>query len=332
RLTFTGLGFALVAVVLTNTLATMLEQRQRSKIIEQVFAESLRSEPNTSLVLAMHKEIEGKMHVLAVVRTPKVFPPDRVGRMQEKIAKKVENPVILVVRNALSKDISSTGTTSAVVNPTLDGRIFSDKVDPSVQRIQASEQILREMFSSRPHLLLLDVDLLHLAGDPVILATVQTPRPLLAQEVAEFEGAIQKRLKEPGLRLLVQCQVPVDVTSRGRILLSGAHFGQQDPRARRVAKLARQALEASGVYYVTNLDAAWDQNHWQVRAEVYGPTVISPMQINQAEHKVAELMGQPVKLLAWSRAELVVTDRRSLPRERFIREQQAARERQAPAK
>lgn len=332
RLTFTGLGFALVAVVLTNTLATMLEQRTRSKIIEQVFAESLRSEPNTSLVRAMHKEIEGKMHVLAVVRTPKVFPPDRVGRMQEKIAKKVKTPVILVVRNALSKDISSTGTTSAVVNPTLDGRIFSEQVDPSVQRIQASEQILREMFSSHPQLLLLDVDLLHLAGDPVILATVQTPRPLLAHEVAEFEGAIQKRLKEPDLRLLVQCQVPVDVTSRGRILLSGAHFGQQDPRAKRVAKLAKQALEASGVYYVTNLDAAWDQKRWQVRAEVFGPTVISPMQIMQAEQKVAAQMGQPVKLLAWSRAELVVTDRRSLPRDLFTREQQAEPERQAPAK
>ena len=191
----------------------------------------MRSEPTTSLVRAQHKEINGKLHVLAVVRTPKVFPPDRVGRMQGKIAARAELPVILVVRNALSKDVSSTGTTSAVVNPTLDGRIFSEKVDPGVRRIQASEQILREMFSTRPHLLLLDVDLLHLGGEPVILASVQTPRPLLAQEVAEFESAIQKRLDEPKLRLLVQCQVPVDVTSRGRILLGGAHFGEQDPKA-----------------------------------------------------------------------------------------------------
>ncbi len=325
RLIFTGLGFALVAVVLTHTLATMLEQRQRTKIIEQTFAEALRSEPTTSLVRARHKEIEGNLHVLAVVRTPKVFPPDRVGRIQGKIAAKAKLPVVLVVRSALAKDVSSTGTTSAVVNPTLDGRIFSDKVDPNVRRIQASEQILREMFSTRPQLLLLDVDLLHLDDEPVILASVQTPRPLLAHEVAEFESAIQKRLNQPNLRLLVQCQVPTDVTSRGRILLSGAHFGAQDPRAAKVAKLTRQALEASGVFYVTNLDADWGQDRWRVRAEVFGPTVISPHQIKQAEQKVAAQVGQPVKLLAWSKAELVVTDHRSLPQDHFTREQQKAR-------
>ena len=331
RLVFTGLGFALVAVVLTHTLATMLEDQQRGKIIEQVFTQTLRSEPTTSLVRARHKEIEGKLHVLAVVRTPKVFTPNRVGRMQKKIAERTKIPVILVVRNALSKDVSSTGTTSAVVNPTLDGRIFSDQVNPNVKRIQASEQILREMFSSRPELLLMDVDLLQLSGEPVILATVQTPRALLAQEVAEFETQIQQRLREPTLRLLVQCQVPVDVTSRGRILLSGAHFGKQDQKAIQVAQLTQKALESSGVYYVTNLDAAWDKDYWQVRAEVFGPTVISPMHIKQAEQTVSAQVGKPVKLLAWSRAELVVTDRRSQPRDYFTREQLEARTKEKPA-
>jgi uncharacterized hydrophobic protein (TIGR00271 family) len=325
RLVITGLGFAVVAVVLTHTLASMLEERQRAKIISQVFAEALRKEPTTSLVNAIHKEIKGSLHVLAMVRTPKVFAPDRVGAIQKQLANQLDMPVVLVVRNSLSKDISSTGTTSAVVDPTLDGSFFSDKVDPNVQRIQASEQILREMFSKRPHLLLLDVNLLHLAGEPVVLASVQTPRALLAHEIAEFENAIRKRLKEPNLRLLVQCQVPIDVTSRGRILLGGAHFGKQDPRAQKVGKLVRRALSDAGGYFVSNLDAIWEKDHWQVRAEVFGPTVISPMQVKAAEKQVAAQMGQPVKIMAWSRAELVVTDGRSMPQDQFTREQQQSR-------
>lgn len=321
RLVITGLGFAVVTVVLTHALLTMLESRTRDKLINRVFAEVLRKEPATSLIKTIHKKSKGQVHVLATVRTPKVFAPDRVAALEKRLREKLGAPVFLVVRSALSKDISATGTTSAVVAPTLDGKFLTEKLDPNVRRIQAAEQILREIFAKHPQLLLLDVDLFSLAGEPVILATVQTPRTLLAHEISEFEDQIRRRLQDPKLRLLVRCQVPTDVTSRGRILSGRAHFGPPDQGAPKVKELSRQALRAQGQFFVTNLDAVRQKDAWLVRAEVFGPRVMSPPQVRAAEKQVAARVGRPVRIQAWSRAELMVLDDQAMPRDHFTRQQ-----------
>ena len=43
-------------------------------------------------------------------------------------------------------------------------------------------------------------------------------------------------------------------------------------------------------------------------------------------------MGQPIRLLAWSKAELVVTDRRSLARDDYTSERHQTRSQDKPAK
>ncbi len=332
RLLYTGLGFVLVTVVLTYSLMTMLEKRNRDKVIEQVFAQAMAKAPVTALVRTLHKEADGTLYVLATVRTPKVAKPNTVRKLQKQISQKLDIPVHLVVRNAISKDISATGTTSEVVAPSLDGIFISSDTSPYIRRLQVSEQTLRELFAKRPELLLMDVDMLDLAGEPVVLASVQSPRILLAHEISEFEDAIRKRLKDPKVRLLVQVQVPTDVTSRGRILLGSAHFGEQDKGAQEVKELVRRAITAGRKYFVTNIDSAWQKDHWLVRAEVFGEKVISPARIRMVEAQVADQVGKPVKIQAWSRAELIVQDDRAMPLDQFTREQQKLRAEKAPKK
>jgi uncharacterized hydrophobic protein (TIGR00271 family) len=328
RLLYTLLGFAVVTVVLTYSLMAMLEKRTRDKVINQVFTEATRKAPVTALVRTLHKEADGTLYVLATVRTPKVIKPNTVRNLQKQIHQKLGIPVHLVVRSALSKDISATGTTSEVVDPSLDGIFISKETAPYVRRLQLSEQTLREMFAQRPELLLMDVDLFHLSGEPVILASVQTPRALLASEISEFEDVIRKRLKDPKLRLLVQCQVPIDVTSRGRILLGSAHFGKQREGAQEVKELVRRGLTAGRRFFVSNIDSVWKKDHWLVRAEVFGDKVISSSRIRMVEQQVGDQVGKPVKIQAWSRAELIVQDDRSMPMDQFTREQLKLRKKQ----
>ncbi|MDY0041799.1 MAG: DUF389 domain-containing protein, partial [Desulforhabdus sp.] len=171
RLMAAGFGFIIVAAVLTKTLVAVIEDRERMQILRAVFAESLKKEPTTSLDDIVCHEEQGKLQILATVRTPKVISPDRVKAFDEQIRSRLNMPVELIVRCILSKDVSPTGSTSAAIAKSLDGIFVAEELDPDVAKEQLAEQTLRELLAARPDLLLLDVDLLYVAGAPVILAT-----------------------------------------------------------------------------------------------------------------------------------------------------------------
>ncbi|MCK8601672.1 DUF389 domain-containing protein [Desulfoferrobacter suflitae] len=312
RLLAAGCGFTIVAVVLTNALINMIEDRRRYQAIRDVFAEHLRKEPTTSLTDLVYHDNRGRLEILATVRTPKVMLPDRVKLIEQQLNDQLDRPAELIVRCVLAKDISPTGTTSAAMTQTLDGTFVARDLDPDVARVQLAEQALREMFSSRPDLLLMDVDLLHIAGKPVILASVQSSRALLPYEVEQAQTSLRKRLNAPDTILLARCQVPQDITGKGRILLGRAHFGDPSEGDRKVEEAIRAAVDRLGGYFTTNVDAVWNGAHWSVTSEIVGERVITPKEVNRIEQLVAEEIGQAVKLNAWSRAELMVTDNRSM--------------------
>ena len=210
-------------------------------------------------------------------------------------------PARLVVRCSVSKDISPTGTTSAVVDQDLDGTFLTDRLDPNVAKIQLAEQTLREILSKKPQLLLLDVDLIRIAGETVVLASIQSPRPLIPDEIHLLQKKIRDRLGDSSMRLVARCQVATDVTSRGRILYGRAHFGEQTPGLKQVEKSLRSALACQGEFYVlTNLDVLWEKDHWAVQAEIFGPKVITPNQVKNIEKMTGQAVGKPVKFFAWS--------------------------------
>ena len=68
---------------------------------------------------------------------------------------------------------------------------------------------------------------------------------------------------------------------------------------------------------MANLDAIWAGNHWSVRAEIYGPRVITSEEVAAAQKHVASRVGKPVKLNALSKSELLVMDNRSMAEEEF---------------
>lgn len=314
------LSFLLVSTYLTHSLVTILGERHLDATVKSTLERLLVEDPNTSLVTVHRKEVGDTLDVLATVRTPKPFDPQRVAAMQKVLTKTLDQPSRLVVRCLLTKDIFAPGSTAVVVAPGLDGAFLTDKVPPDVKRLQLAEQTLRELFSSRPQLLLLDVDLVHVLGNPVVLATLQSPRPLIPQEAREFEQAIQNRLGDTTVRLLARCQVPVDVTATGRILYGKAHFGPVDARAKAVGAVLRRGVEALPDMFVTSLDVVRGSDGFQARAEIAGTRLITPKEIKTIEARAATFAGEPVQFAAWSRVDLMVTQRRYMPVEEYTRQ------------
>jgi len=311
RFGLAAVGFLVVGIYLTSALAHIVKDRYLRNTLSAAITKEFFHLPATSLSKMIYQTYEGKLYVLATVRSPKVIPPDRVKIIQDAIAKKTGRPTELIIRCVLAKDISATGSTSQVTAQNLDGFFLTGKLDSDVLRVQEAEQTLREMFVTRPDLTLTEVDLLYFAGKPVILATIQGSRVLIPAEIQRFEKGIQERLKDPRIHLLTRNLTTVDVDDKGRILYDWSHFWVTDPEKKalmeKIETAVLQEMKNFPNVFATNVDAAPRNGHWGVRVEAVGPEVISARDVRKLEKAIAQEVKVPVKIYLWSRAEAMVT-------------------------
>lgn len=311
RFGLAALGFLVVSIYLTWSLASIVQDRYLRNSLNSIITKEFFHLPATSLSKMIYQNYEGKLYVLATIRTPKVIPPDRVKIIQEKITQQTGRDTELIIRCILAKDISATGSTSQVTAQNLDGFFLTGRLDSDVLRVQEAEQVLREMLVARPDLTLMEVDLLYFAGKPVILATIQGSRVLIPAEIERFEKGIRERLNDPRMTLLTRNLTTVDVDDKGRILYDWSHFWVGDPEKKALmdkieAAVIKEMKNIPNVFPI-NVDAAPGEGHWGVRVEAVGPEVISTKEVRQLEKAVSQAVGEPVKIYLWSRAEAMVT-------------------------
>jgi uncharacterized hydrophobic protein (TIGR00271 family) len=328
-------GFILVTGLLTHTLVRIVQERYRNNTIRSTLTEELAQVPSTSLVNIIQQVYEGRLYVLATVRTPAVIPPDRVKAIQEAISRRLNRPNELIIRAVLAKDISATGSTSQVTAQNLDGFFLSRKMNPEVMRIQLAEQALREILASRPDIILTDVDVVRFPRGPVVLATMQGSRALIPAEVEVMEKQLQERLQDPNLHLLTRCLTTMDVDSRGRILYAWAHFGPQSPEdaalQERVEKAVQTELEKFPNSFVTNVDAIRDGDDWTVRAEVEGVRAISPRELAKVEKEVSRQVHRDTTIHLWYRSEAIISRDGLSSVDNFIKKRLKEREPPVPS-
>ncbi|MBU4232093.1 MAG: DUF389 domain-containing protein, partial [Proteobacteria bacterium] len=284
-------GFFLVAILLTHTLVRIVKERYLNRDLRAIITEKLSQFPSTSLVDLLQKDYEDKLYVLATVRTPSVIAPDKVMAIQEALASRLKRPSELIIRAILAKDVSATGSTSQVTAQNLDGFFMSSKISPEVMRIQLAEQALREVLINKPDIILSEMNLIQFPRGPVVVANLQTSRPLIPEEVQEMEKELQERLHDPNTRLLTRCLSTVDVDAHGRILYAFSHFGSQSPEdaalQERVQKAVAAELQEFPGLFVTNVDALLKGDHWNVRVEAAGVKLITARELSQVEKSVS---------------------------------------------
>jgi uncharacterized hydrophobic protein (TIGR00271 family) len=307
-----GLGFLMVAVLLTQPLVRIVQDRYLTSDIQRIISSQLGQLPTTAMFKMNHEMRNGKLYILGTVRTPRVISPNRVKIIQEDLSAKLHMPTALILRCVLTKDISATGSTNEVTAEDLNGSFLATNMNPEVLQLQLAEQALREVLASRPEIELLDVELMRFPSGPVVLATLQGPRVLIPSEVKEIQTFVQRRLQDSNIGLLVRCLVTVDVAETGRVLYGWSHFGrqtfQQHARMEEIKAAVKDTFQQFDDIFATNVDAAPKQDDtWQVRVEVEGARVISPREAAYVEKQVAERVQRPVKIFFWSRPQAMVT-------------------------
>lgn len=340
RLSIAGIGFFIVAVILTHALVRIVHNRYLTSTIKSVLSVEFSRLPATSLDHIIQQVYEGKLYILATIRTPEVLSPDRVEEIQEVLAQRIDQPTELIVRCISAKDISATGSTSQVTARNLNGFFLTEKLNPEVMKVQLAEQALREILESRPDLKLINVSMLYFPRGPVILATIQSSRALIPAEVQEFEQVIQKRLRDPHIRLLTRCMTTDEIDRKGRILYGWSHFGALTPEEKRlrdqIEDTVKREIGKIPNIFATNVDAAPKKGFWAVRVEAVGARVISVRDVARLEKAVSKSVNKPVHIYLWSRAEAMVTPRGYTSIEEFTRQklkerEKALQEKQPPA-
>jgi len=321
------IGLILVTVLLTNALVGIISKNETTKTIKAILEKELSSERGACVENVIYDNKRSNVDILAYVTTPRVLSPKKIQEMQNILDKKLDAHANLIMRCFITKDISSTGSTSGIVARNLDGEFITSKLHPNVKRIQIAEQVLREMLENYRGLYLdLDnLDLVELPNGAVVVASIQSGRALTPLEVSRFEKAIQKRLGDEKVRLLIRSDDLTDVSSKGRVLYGKAHFGGLSKEEKTIGealeKEMRSEVERIQNMFAPNVDAVPSGDMWLVRAEVVGPRVIQPAEVRLIEKRLGKSTGKKVDVHVWSRVELVVTGSDYIPVEEFTKEQ-----------
>ena len=321
-----AVGFIFVTVLLTHALIGIIGERRTTKAIEEILRKELGAERSTFVEKIIYKQKGDKIDVLASVSTPQVLSPKKIKQMQEVLDERLKLNVNLIMRCLITKDISSTGSTSAVVSRNLNGEFISTNLHPRVKLLQIAEQVLREMLEGYHglYLDLYDLDLIELKQGNILIASMEGTRNLTPIEVAHFEEAVRKRLNDDRVRLLVLSKDMEGVSSKGKILYGSAHFDVVPEDAAIQKKLEagiKDEIEKLKNMFAVSVDAAKIGGRWAVRAEVVGPEVLKPSQVLAIEKAVRKATGEKMTLHAWCRVELVVTGDRFVTREGYTKEQ-----------
>ncbi len=314
RFAAAAIGLVTVAVLLTFSLAGVIEDARINRTISAVLESAFAGDPNTGVEDVVYDRGQGEpgLSVLAFVRTPRVLPPYQVQEIEQALSTALDEAVHLFVRCTLTRDVGSTGSGGVLVKQNLDGSITRSESHPDVRIAQVSEQVIREHLVNAPDVALEDVQLFRYDSGPLVLATVRSSQIPVGIEVQRVEELIQERIGDSTIQLLARTVRTVDVSDKGRVLLGQAHVGVAADEAARHTDLegsARKEIEALGDFFVSDLDIVEGDVAFRVRAQVAGRRILSPKEVRSVEARLAKGLDKPVAIAVWWSTDLLVTNK-----------------------
>jgi uncharacterized hydrophobic protein (TIGR00271 family) len=306
-----AIGVLLVTALLTEYLVAVVRNIHTQRAITAALDQELSHEPGTALYGVEFSRGKEGVDVVAAVHTPHVPAPDRVNEIQEALGSRLGEPVHLFLRCTMTKDVTATGSTTLRPYLSLNGKVTTAPVSPDMALLQQGERVAREVVAARPDIVLKNVELTNLPSGPVLIVSIESPRPPNPEHIARFEALLRERLGERRVRVVVRTTESVDITSKGRILFGETHFGatseEEQRRERTIEETVRANLQKLPNTFVTAIDAMRRDSMWAVRAEVVAPRVPAPSDVRDVEERSAKVIGEPVDLAVRARTDVLVT-------------------------
>jgi uncharacterized hydrophobic protein (TIGR00271 family) len=323
RFAWATLAFLVLIVVLSNALMEMIQTRKLDRAIKEVLTVELANLSYASLDKQMHKTQNNEVYVLAMVRAPRIIPPDQVKNIQDALFRRLEKPINLIVRTTIARDTSAVGSTSQVVEQNLDGNFMNAKISDKEMILKDAEQVLWEQLASRPDLKFVNVDYGQAPRGKIILAAIEGLRPPSAEEIRKIEHLIQERVQDPALSLIVRFTPSILLDRYGQGLYGWSFSGELTPEKQKLSGDIQVAVnqvfrthypDVHPVRLYYNLLG----NTWKILVEATGTGTLSFKDRIRIEKMVAEKVAHPVQVSIWFRVETVLTEGGEIPFQTFI--------------
>ena len=317
----TILLLAIVGGLLTRTLVRVMDRQNRTEVVRQVLSESEGTHPIFSINKLEHRRSGKEIYVLANINVSRALSPSQVARWESKMSRILASQVKLTVVCNISQEVSSVNANDVAARVGLNGINLEATVHQDVRLVRIAEQILRQAFKDVPDVSIQEIDLTYFGGRALIIVSIQSHRLIRPTEIGLIEDAIKLVSKKENISLIIRNQRPYDLTRYGRIILGEMHLSPHSEKERKLLRIIKASMQQLGNIYVKNLDGIRREDYWEIYAEIVGERVVRPEEVKELERKVSDEMNEPIKIRAWTRAELLATDERYRIGEGFMDEQ-----------
>lgn len=317
-------GFIAVAVFLTYSLVGIVEERYLENTIKTTLDNAILRLHSSSLDGFIYDKQDGKLYVLANIKTPRIVTPFEVENVEKELEENTGQPAELIVRNVLSKDVGAIGSSASVVTQNLDGFFLKESLSEKDRSVSVAEQLLMEKLSDWPGMSVLNAEYVTLPRGPTVLATIQGYRNLTLQEIGDLEAELRNDMNDRNISLIVR-NVETSYTDKNGELLPGYKYADiVDPDKIKLrnsieAELVERFDKFDNIYLITTHHKPGD-TQWQVLAEVVGSKFLTTEEIKEMQSSISKKLGEPVTIDVLYRSDAVLTDEGIVPYEKFSEE------------
>jgi len=317
-------SFAVIAVFFTFSLVELVQERYLNRTIHQVLAGKFSKIPGVDIEKILIQHDPELLKVLATVQTSSVLSPGKVRDYEEEISGMFNLETKLIIRSVQARDIASTGATSQITAPDLDGDFLDESLSSSELKVMLAEQVLWEEFSHWPGFQVQGMDYQERTAGKFLIASIQCLYPPRAQKVQRLETLIRERLGESDIQLIINSSVPVLTGSRGKILYEWTQTEEfteaNDAAMERIEQAVRRELGRFEDLFLVDVHFRIKDEPWRLLVEVVGPQAMTPADLTRIKKTVIEKTGRQLDIQVWFRNEVVVTEEGYQAYEEFIKE------------
>lgn len=317
RFGFAIVGFIAVCVFLTYSLIGIVKERYLYNSIKNTLDTEILKLHSSSLDSFIYDIEDGKLYVLANVKSPRTITPYGVEMVQKKISNLTRMPTELIVRNVLSKDVGSFGSAGNVATQNLDGFFLKETLTADEKAVNIVEQELMDKLAFWPGMTLVDVEYVALPRGPTVVATIQGYRNLTENEINALEKELKTQMGDPRMSLIIR-NIETSYSDRNGELIPGYKYGDSLTEDE---KVMRNKIDLAIIDRFDGYESLFPvQTHhrpedgtWDVLVEAVGTKVLTPGEVSELEKSVSAGIDREVNIDIWYRSDAVITDTGYMP-------------------
>ena len=304
-------GFVVVAAFLTYSLVTIVKERKLKDTIQATLNSEFDKLHSTSVDSYVYDIEDGKLYILASVRSPIVMTLKDIKKMQDSFESRIDKPIELIVRSIISKDVSATGSANAIIDQNLDGFFLNKNLRADQILIRQAEQVILEQLAHWPKMRLVNTELINVARGKTVLATVTGFRVLTDREITALENKMREKLEDKDVNLIIRTVKTHISDHNGEMLYGWIYYEDIDESKEKelieIEDKVKLQFEKYPNLFAINIHKNFSGEEINVLIEAVGTEPITPQEVLEFETELSEEMDRNINLDVWYKSDAIIT-------------------------